>query len=70
MSCPFALAITPELATKAIADATGVNAEAFVWPAESSQAGARWNERMRIATYIALHWVEREDKGREASVAA
>lgn len=68
VSCPFELAITPELATRAICDLVGVAAENLVWPAESSQAGARWNERMRIATYIALHWVKVEDEGVKAWV--
>lgn len=65
VSCPFAVAITPGLSTRVVAAVTGVPAEDLLWPAGSDKAGEPWNERMRTAAYIGLHWVwdDREKAG-------
>jgi hypothetical protein len=57
-SCPFVLAITQELATKAICELLNKSAEELVWEK------GEWNARMRICAYIGLHWVWKE-KGLE-----
>lgn len=63
ISCPFSLAITSELATAAICAVHGVKLEDLVWPAGTSKEGEKWNDRMRVGAYIALHWVKMEDEG-------
>ena len=45
VSCPIEVAITPELATQAICEVTGIRGEEM----------EEWNERMRICAYISLH---------------
>ena len=46
ISCPFDLAITPDRATAALVEhRPGLDKEL-----------AGWNERMRIAAYLMLHW--------------
>ncbi|KAL1410964.1 hypothetical protein Q8F55_001907 [Vanrija albida] len=56
ISTPFALAITPALATVAVERVTGVPASSLVFP-DGARAGEKWNERMLAAAYIGLHWV-------------
>jgi len=51
------VAITPALASRAIAETTGVPESELTW-----RDGEKWNERMLAAAYIGLHWVW-EDKG-------
>ncbi|WVQ97119.1 hypothetical protein IAU59_004229 [Kwoniella sp. CBS 9459] len=60
VSCPFELAITAQLASKAVAEVTGIKEEELVWPVGSSREGESWNERMRIGAYLGLHWVHAE----------
>jgi hypothetical protein len=57
VSCPFDLAVTAPLATLAICEVSGLKEDALVWPAGTSRAGDQWNERMRIAADLGLHWV-------------
>ncbi|WVR05731.1 hypothetical protein IAU60_002756 [Kwoniella sp. DSM 27419] len=57
VSCPFDLAITAYSATQAIIELRSTAEADLVWPAGSSKAGERWNERMRIGAYLGLHWV-------------
>ncbi|WVF70755.1 hypothetical protein IAT40_005549 [Kwoniella sp. CBS 6097] len=60
VSCPFELAITAQVASKAVAQVTGIKEDEMVWPAGSSKEGEKWNERMRIGAYLELHWVYKE----------
>lgn len=64
ISCPFAIAVTPELARTAICAAASIEAGDLFWPAGTSKAGERWNDRMLIGAYLGLHWVY-EDELRE-----
>jgi hypothetical protein len=57
VSCPFDVAITPALSTRAITAVTGVPSDQLVW-----RDGERWNARMLAAAYIGLHWVWDERK--------
>ncbi|WWC86058.1 uncharacterized protein L201_000929 [Kwoniella dendrophila CBS 6074] len=63
VSCPFEIAITSELATKAICKLIQVKEDQLVWPAESSKQGEKWNERMKIGAYLGLHWAYQEKQG-------
>ncbi|KAL7424282.1 hypothetical protein Q5752_001872 [Cryptotrichosporon argae] len=51
VACPFELAITPAQATAAVCATLGLAEDALVW------AHGAWNERMRVAAYLGLHWV-------------
>ncbi|KAF7980389.1 hypothetical protein HWV62_38184 [Athelia sp. TMB] len=50
MSCPFSVAITPELATRALSDLF-----------KSSSIHEKWNDRQLICAYICLHWALSSD---------
>ncbi|WVQ71041.1 hypothetical protein IAR50_000566 [Cryptococcus sp. DSM 104548] len=69
VSCPFDLAVTCELATKAICAVAKVQEKDLVWPAGTVKEGEEWSERMRICAYLGLHWVY-EDKPNEEWPAA
>ena len=50
MSCPFSVAITPELATRALSDLF-----------KTSSVHGKWNDRQLICAYICLHWALSSD---------
>ena len=62
VSCPFDLAVTPELATRAICEVLNMISETLVWPEGNGIAGEQWNERMLICAYLCLHFVYAEDR--------
>lgn len=62
ISCPFSLAITPALATSAITKVTGVGESDLIMDVVG---GKPWNERMRVAAYVGLHWVHADKKDAE-----
>ncbi|WRT63968.1 uncharacterized protein IL334_000895 [Kwoniella shivajii] len=64
VSCPFDLAITSNIATRAIYQIKDITESDLVWPAGTSKQGEKWNERMRIAAYLGLHWIY-QDKPNE-----
>ena len=49
VSCPFSLAVTPQLAKQALLKVFG--------QVENLQ---RWNERQLVCTYISLHWISED----------
>jgi hypothetical protein len=59
VSCPFGLAVTKSLATRAIIDTTGVAESELVFPS-GPRKGEVWNERMLFAAYLGLHWALNE----------
>lgn len=65
ISCPFNLAVTPELAGEAICAIESLKEDELVWLAGTSRAGEKWNDRMRIGAYIGLHWVRTDEEGEE-----
>ncbi|KAI9638021.1 uncharacterized protein MKK02DRAFT_36002 [Dioszegia hungarica] len=66
ISCPFNLAVTPELAGEAICAIESLKEDELVWLAGTSRAGEKWNDRMRIGAYIGLHWVRTDEEGEES----
>ncbi|KAK4685632.1 hypothetical protein P7C73_g4519, partial [Tremellales sp. Uapishka_1] len=59
ISCPFELVITAELATKSICKISGLEEKDLM--RTSSSGRESWSEAMRIAAYLCLHWVRRDN---------